>query len=225
MKFSALFASAVLVASAGLASATTLNLASYGTTATAPVGVANSATQFNGALVIAIPPVMGAGPTYNLPTGGVWTAPTGASSWVGIDRRDYPGGGHVEPDGVYDYTSTFYLSNASLASGTLTVMADDTTSVWLNNTELVDAASFLFPASSCTAANPNCMSPLTINLAGFQNGINTLRFDVHQDFGSATGLDFSGTVNVTPEPNSFLLLSSGLSTLAGVAFRRRRMQA
>ncbi len=220
---SSLFVSALFAASASVAMADTITLASYGTTNSAPAGVGNSATKFNGAVVAALPPAIPAGPTYNLGTGGVWTNPTGSSSWVGINKQDYPGGSNVEPFGVYDYTSTFFImGNAGHASGTLTVMADDTTDVYLNGTELVDQASFFNPGAHCTASQPNCISPLTISLTGLVNGVNTLKFDVHQDYGSATGLDFSGTVtNVTPEPNSLLLLGTGLAMLSGLAYSRR----
>ena len=145
---------------------------------------------------------------------------------MGINKQDFPGGSNVEPFGVYDYTSTFnIIGNASHATGTLTVLADDTTDIYLNGIELVDAANFFNPGANCTAGKPNCISPLTFNLTGLVNGVNTLRFDVHQDYGSATGIDFSGTVtNVTPEPNSLLLLGTGLSMLAGFA-RSRRVQA
>ncbi len=225
--FSSLFVSALFAASATVAMADTLKLASYGTTNSTPTGVSNTATKFNGGTTpFSFPFTVAAGPTYNIGTGGVWTNPTGSSSWVGMNKGDYPGGSNVEPFGVYDYTSTFVIGgNANNATGTLKVMADDTTDVYLNGVELVDAASFFDPGANCTAGKPNCISPLTVNLTGLVNGVNTLKFDVHQDYGSATGLDFSGTVtNVTPEPNSLLLLGTGLSMLAGFA-RSRRVQA
>ena len=220
--FSAALVSALFAASASVALADTITLASYGTTNTAPAGVGNSATKFNGAIESAFPYIMGPGPTYNLGTGGVWANPTGSSSWVGINTGDSPSGSHVEPLGIYEYTSTFYISgNASNASGTITVMADDTTDVYLNGTEIVAAANFFDPASHCTAGTPNCETPVTFTLTGFTTGLNTLKFDVDQDYGSATGIDFSGTVNVTPEPDSLLLLGTGLAMFAGLAYSRR----
>ncbi len=221
---SSLFVSALFAASASLAMADTLTLASYGTTATKPTGVANTATQFNEAVVFTPPFTIGAGPTYNLGTGGVWANPTGSSSWVGINPKDGPSGTHVEPNGIYDYTSTFYIGGGgSTATGSLTVMADDTTDVYLNGVKVLDAATFLVAGKNCTFYTPNCLVPVTVSLTGLlQNGTNTLKFDVDQDYGSATGLDFSGTVSsVTPEPNSLLLLGTGLSMLAGLAYSRR----
>ena len=220
---SSLFVSALFAASASVAMADTLTLASYGTTASKPTGVANTSTKFTGASTFTSPYTIG-GPTYNLGTGGVWAAPTGNSSWVGINAADGPSGTHVEPNGIYGYTSTFLITgSANNATGSLTVMADDTTDVYLNGVEILDAATFLVPAAHCTFYTPNCTMPVTVSLTGFlQSGTNTLKFDVDQDYGSATGLDFSGTVStVTPEPNSLLLLGTGLSMLAGLAYSRR----
>ena len=225
-----LSALAFLAASTGLASATTINplstpttitLASYGSTNVAPSGVGNSATVFTGGLVDFILPI-GGGPTYNVGTGNVWAAPGGSSSWVSNNRGNYPGGSNTEPTGVYDYSTTFFDNLASTSYGTITVLADDTASVYLNGNLIAPAASPA-TAGTCDSGTPNCTVPATYNLTGFVNGVNTLSFDVLQEHGSAEGLDFYGSVStsVTPEPNSLLLMGTGILGCASLLYRRR----
>ena len=202
---STLLASALLATSAGAAMAGTIS--SYGTVGTAPTGVINSALTST------------SGTTYNIPTGGIWSAPVGGSSWVGINPGDYPGGGHVEPSGTYTYSTSFLATSNETA--TLTVMADDTTSVYLNGALILSPTSFT-AAAHCVAGLPTCTAPDTFSFSGFTNGVNTLSFGVQQIYKAATGVDFSGSIGVTPEPSSLLLMGSGLTAMAGTFFRRRK---
>ncbi|MGD0796426.1 MAG: hypothetical protein ABR910_01775 [Acidobacteriaceae bacterium] len=175
--------------------------------------------------------------TYNLCTnncGGGWANAIGTSDWVSFNPYTGPNSiapgtsfPYPAPNGTYVYTDTFL--GASTDSGTISVLADDTTSVFLNGNLIATAAGAT--QSVCATATPNCTTVSTFNLpaADFDNGTNVLTFDVQQLFGGATGLDFEATIcapnspiSVTPEPCSILMLGTGLLAAAGTIRRRLR---
>lgn len=199
-----------LVVTAAFASADTIQLGSYGT------GSANMGNQ-NSALVFTGTPST----TFNIGDGGVWTAALPNSSWVSQNAQNFPGGSNVEPNAVYTYSTTFTLANASYA-GSILVMADDTTDVWLNGNLLQNFAGG--GNTKCQDQQPNCVVPLSVSLpyGDFLAGVNTLTFNVHQTNLNAEGLDFAGSVSAVPEPGSLLLLGTGLFGVAGEMFRRMR---
>ena len=160
--------------------------------------------------------------TYNLGTGGTWANPVSGSSWISFAPNTQPNGSAAQydthaADGYYTYT-TYFTSDAN-AFGYLTVMADDTVSVYLDGTEIISEASAPYP--TCSAARPNCLDPYTVALSGLSAGQNQLQFVVHQAAEYATGLDYVGVV-ATPEPGSLLLLGTGLLTGASTLVRRHR---
>jgi len=189
------------------ATADTIQLGSYGTTATAPAGDLNNATTYGTN-----------GTSYSLSSiGHTWSAPLADSNWVSYDQNSYPGGSSAPVNATYVYDTTFFLNASESYTGQISVMADDKASVYLNGQLLV----------STNGANPGLMTAATYILYPqyFVAGLNVLTFDVQQIHGGATGVDFDGSVvgSPVPEPSSLMLLSTGLLSVGCVV--RRKLQA
>ena len=205
------------------AHASPILLGSYGSSAANP-GFANSATLYDSAASMVN---TGSNATFNISAGSVWHAPIANSSFVSFSSQTGPTGTLVAPNGDYIYTSTFNISPSDVADlGTLTVLADDTVSVFLNNSLILQSGGPMGPNNSyahCSDTGPNCLTPFTFTFTGLAEGLNELTFDVKQVNGSSEGLDFAGSIDPTsanvPEPVSLVLFGTGMLGLVGLSRR------
>jgi hypothetical protein len=196
-------------------------LGSYGTASANP-GVANTAVTYDplGSAVNS-----GSTSTFDISSGNVWHAALPNSSYVSFNASTGPNSTFVVPNGDYIYNTTFTLAAANAADvATLSLLADDTASVYLNNVLVQQSGGPMGPGNTyakCSDTGPNCVTPLTFSFTGLQAGLNQLRFDVKQVNGASEGLDFSGSISPTavPEPFSLALFGTGLLGLVGLSRR------
>jgi hypothetical protein len=218
---------AVLVASATLASAESIQLGSYATGASSQ-GNSNTAMNFAG---FSTSPVIsgGVGTSYFLDPLNVWAPAVPNSTWVGYSSSAGPGGTNPAT-GFYTFTTNFTALTTLPYAGSISVMADDTTSVYLNGT-LIVAFGALGTDSHCADGLPTCSIVDTVPLSGLSllSGVNAnqLTFVVQQAGDQAphldpSGVDFEATLTAVPEPNTLLMLGTGLMGSAGALFRRMR---
>jgi len=162
---------------------------------------------------------------------GGWANAIAGSEWVSNNAISGPSGtDYFDPYGYYTYTETFTVTGeAKIASGSLSVMADDTATILLNGTVLADYES-TSDDSHCANTVPvgqgiSCGGGYTISLAGLNlvHGVNTLTIvDLQAGTGGqgdAAGIDYSGIITTAPEPGTSALLGSGL---LGLLFLARR---
>jgi hypothetical protein len=199
---------------------TYLILGSYGTTSPNP-GLGNSATTYN---PFASTVNSGSISTFDISPGTVWHSAIGGSNWVSFDPGTGPTSGVVVPNGDYIYNTTFNVAPTEVADiGSLSVLADDTVSIFLNGNLILQSAGPMGPNNSyakCSDVAPNCITPLTFNFTGFTAGLNTLTFDVKQVNLANQGLDYFGTLtSPVPEPLPLALLGTGLLVLVGLSRR------
>jgi hypothetical protein len=197
-------------------------LGSYGTASANP-GVANTAVTYDplGSTVNS-----GSTSTFNISPGTVWHAALPNSSYVSFNAATGPTSTLVAPNGDYIYNTTFTLTAADAADvATLSLLADDTVSVYLNNLLIQQSGGPMGPGNTyaqCSDTGPNCTTPLTFSFTGLQAGLNQLTFDVKQVNGVSEGLDFSGSIDApaaVPEPMSLALFGTGMFGLVGLSRR------
>jgi hypothetical protein len=218
---------AVLVLSTAFASADEIQ---YKSSSSGSVGyLGYNATSPTGAFV------GGPAATHGISPGTVWASPLIAgdgstSSWVSFDPNSGPTGGETsgtfDPNGYYAYTTNFNLPGANPVVVDLTVAADDTVAVYLgaiNAADLVLAAGTIGGDQHCADGDPNCRPDGSSEVVfDAPAGFNVLNFVVYQTGSNYQGLDYVYTVTSTPEPNTLILLGTGLLGSAGALFRKMR---
>ncbi len=161
--------------------------------------------------------------TQNITSNPAWAAALPGSNWISFANTGNPStsGFITLPNGTNAiFSQTFDLSG-TITAATVSVLADDTTSVVVNGVT-VDAAALGGSYPTCSSVQIGCLTNTegTLNIAPYLvDGSNTISFDVYQENGSSYGLDYAGSVTTTPEPGLVVMLSSGL---LGLGFMQRR---
>jgi hypothetical protein len=152
----------------------------------------------------------------------LWAPALPDSDWISYGPTGDPAdAGYFTPsDGTVVTFITLFDVTGVISDATLTVLADDSTSVILNGHTLF--AANLTPGSFCAPAAIGCtlsteevftMAELAPYLV---NGANELSFGVVQMGANSFGLDFAGNLDPgeTPEPATAAFIGAGLIALA-----------
>lgn len=175
-------------------------------------------------------------PTIEIPKHPAWADAFEGSAWVStrasgdntrIDFFEFLNGTAIV------FSHRFDLPGVA-TGGSLSVRADDTSSVILNGAMLFPGSSS--PGTACSAVPIGCLPSTTgqLTFADLQphlvTGENVLRFVVRQTDGTAFGLNYSGSISYelsdahAPEPASYAL-SAVCLLIAAVGARRRRARS
>ena len=156
-----------------------------------------------------------------------WAAAIAGSSWISYAPTGDPSGpGYtVVPNGTaVTFSQAFNLNSfTGYETGSVSVLADDTTNVSINGHQIY-AANLGGSYPTCSSQPIGCLTSTEVTLdltpyaSFFQTGANTIAFTVYQENLVSYGLDYAGTVS-TPEPGTLALLGSGL---LGLFMMKRR---
>ncbi len=169
--------------------------------------------------------------TVNLDPNSAWAPALPNSYWIsnGITGSPAEAGFYVAANGTtVTFSESFNLKGA-ITAASLSVMADDTTSVIVNGTTIFEANND--PAGgypTCSAQPIGCLANTAMTFSTNQlvpylkSGSNLIQFGVEQKNAGSFGLDYAGVITTSPEPASLALIGSGLLAVALVGRRRRR---
>jgi hypothetical protein len=173
------------------------------------------------------------GDTIAIAPNSLWLAALPGSSWVsfGTTGSVSAPGFFVVPNGTdVSFFDVFNVAGTP-TGGSLSVLADDSATVYLNGTLLAtEAARAGNTYATCSDFGVGCLVSTVINLPAsvLQSGSNTLEFDVAQRNGVSFGLDYVGSVIVpatlsvsVAEPGIAVLMVLGLVSIGGASFLRK----
>ena len=188
--------------------------------------IASSAATINNSIALGIPM---AGPTQDIIGNQFWALPLANSSWISFaDTGDTskPGSYKVPNGTAVTFSETFDLFGV-VSDASLTVLADDTTSVVLNGTTIFPAnLGGSYPLCSsipigCLVSTEGSFDFSQLGPLLNSDGSNTISFTVYQEGDETFGLDYAGSFTATtPESGTLPLLSCGLAVLVLIIRRR-----
>ena len=169
--------------------------------------------------------------TVDITKNPAWASPLAGSSWVSTASTGNPSapGYVVFPNGTNILFAQSFFLDGLVDSASLSVLADDTASVFVNGTQIFAASTG--PSNiSCAGTAIGCLVSTTktfgkADLTPYLNigAANTIQFRVFQIAGSSFGLDYAGQITTlsgsdqitaTPEPGTLALLGIAFGGLA-----------